>query len=465
MAPVISKAYAMGKEKRVDEAYETLLPFFERNELPGYFREVAGWTIYRYVKAHFASLLPSQASAILGYYLHVCQHEPDMLHSYIMVVAVNYKKQHMQEFPFASFCRSWGLDTFRDEDYLPAKASAAKGTAITYQSLAVKVATCLYKELKQRQAPDAAREFLPFFDTLLAKCPDYEYTSLYIANLHAWCGEKDAAIAMFKGMLATNPQWYQWKHLGDLLEARLKISCYCKALTMMAKEEYVGGIHLALAGMLRDDDPQQAACELEKYASTYKRNGWRMKAEAYELENALKGVTPSPAGNAFYAKNTSEAEDYAYGDLPQDEFVYTGKRPNSMGKMRACLENRAKRLHIKSPLTPLLMKASIGSVFLCRYRLVSNRPILLSAHATRKKLELYQKEGKRPRGTGEAEAREVEGLVKIRDGQPFAFVGNYYIPPSLRQSAQLTNGQRIRAKVVCQPDGRWRAVKISVSKL
>ena len=37
IAPVIAKAYKLGKEQKYDEAYQFLLPHFEAKEIPSFF--------------------------------------------------------------------------------------------------------------------------------------------------------------------------------------------------------------------------------------------------------------------------------------------------------------------------------------------------------------------------------------------------------------------------------------------
>lgn len=467
---VISNAYQLGKAHKTDEAYETLRPCLERDEVPTFFCEPAGWTIYRYVKEKLSTLLPTQAKDIFGYYLRFCAHKPNMVHSYMLLLAMTYKKLHMQEFPFTDFCRAWDLTCFRDEDYVATKGTSADGKPVVFQSLAVRAATLLYKELKGTQSPQLATEFLPFFATVLQRCPDYEFTPLYIANLHAWKGDKDTSIRMFKKMLVDDQQWYVWKHLGDLMEENIRLSCYCKALTLMDKEEYIGEIHLALASMLINSHPEQAAYELQAYVDTYQRNGWRIKAVAYELRKQLGSAVPSHDGKAFYGQHATAAEDFVYGDCFEAELVFNGIKPNAKGKPRACLSNHKKHLFARVPPTPLLKKAKEGDRFDCRYIAAKGHVVLLTINATGKHIDIPGSHPTKNHAPIPAnhpttkpaanEERTVEGKVRIKDGQPFAFLDRYYISPRLRQSCGLVDGQFVKAVAVQQQDGRWRVTKI-----
>lgn len=459
MGAVISMVYKLGKEKKVDEAYETLRPYLERDEVPAYFCQPVGWTIYRYIKEKHSQLLPVDAARIFGYYLNICERRPELVHSYIMILAVEYKKMHPQEFSFVDFCRSWGLDNFREEDYISSKATLQDGKSVTYQSLAVRVATLLYKDLKRTRAAEDAREFIPFFNTVLCKCPDYEFTPLYIANLHAWSGDKDTAIAMFKRMLVNKQQWYLWKHLGDLLDKNLRLSCYCKTLSLTDKEDYIGEIHLALSSLLLASDRGQAAYELQCYVSTYQKNGWRLRPEAFEIKKALDDAVPSANASLFYDQKSVDAEQFVFADFPEDEFVYTGTAVNRSGKIRACLNNRKEHVFVKVQITPLLQKANKGDVFLCRYNKIG-RMTILTMHPTGNNVKMESIDVLSKHEQIKGETRMVEGKVRIRADKPFAFLDNCYIPPYLRQSANLVKGQAIRAKAVRQQNDKWRIVEI-----
>lgn len=458
ISDVISKVYSLGKEHKTDEAYKTLRPYLERDEVPTCFCQSAGWAIYRYVKEKLSTLLPEQARTIFSYYLNFCSHKPDMVHSYMLILAMMYTKLHMQEFPFIEFCRAWNLNNLRAEDYVSTEGKGADGKPIIFQSLAIRTATLLYKEIKSHPSSENAREFMPFFENMLQRCPDYEFTPLYIANLHAWQGDKETAIAMLKRMLIKKQEWYLWQHLGDLMDDKIKLSCYCKALTMIDKEEYIGKIHLALSSLLASQCPEQAAYELQAYVNTYQRNGWKCNAEAYDIMKQLSSVTPAINGKSFYLQHMAVAEDFVFSEYPQDEFVFTGVRTNAKGKPRACLGNRKKRLFVKIPLTPPLKKAKEGELFACRYNTQGGHTNLLTLHPTGKHLSINM--GKPTSQPVANEESVVEGKVRIRPDKPFAFLDKYYISPRLRQSFSLVDGQIIKAVVTQQQDGRWRVVKI-----
>lgn len=381
IAPVIAKAYKLGKEQKFVEAYQVLMPHFEAKEIPSYFEEPCGWTIYRYIKNNEDKLSSLEIRKALSFYLNFASCKPSNLHSCIMIQAVNLEKKHENDFRFIEFCLMWKLESLRDEDFLSEKGTTDNGKSVEFQSLAEKVATRLYKELKSRHTEEFVNELFPFFLTIKEKCPSNRFIGMYIAQLYNWQGNTDRAVDEYKHILRTTPEWFIWKHLGDICEeTEVRISLYCKAMTMMGKEEYIGELRLGLANLLLDTNKEQAAYEVERYMKTYKDNRWNIPGDAYLLQNKLLGITPSAQAKLFYRNNIDKAEEFAYSDIPVKELTYNGIVKNHAGKEKVNLVNKRKKISVRTTLTPLLRKASVGDVFLVRLYESQNRKIVLTIH-------------------------------------------------------------------------------------
>ena len=392
IAPNIAKAYKLGKEQKYEEAYQVLLPHFEAKEIPSYFEEPCGWTIYRYLKNNEDRLSSRDVRKALAFYLTFASCKPSLLHSCIMIQAANLEKKHENDFKFIEFCLMWKLESLRNEDFLSEKGTTENGKSIEFQSLAEKVATRLYKELKQRHTIEFVNELYSFFATIKEKCPNNRFIGMYIAQLYYWQGNTERAIAEYKHILRTTPEWFIWKHLGDVCEDKeVRISLYCKAITMTGKDEYIGEVRLALANLLLDTNKEQAVYEVEQYMRTYKGNGWNIVGDAYLLQNKLLGITPSTQAKQFYRNNIDKAEEFAYSDIPVEELTFSGIVTNHAGKERANLINKRKKIHVRTPLMPLLKKASVGDVFLVRVYESQKRKIALTIHPTKKNSKANKK--------------------------------------------------------------------------
>ncbi len=461
IAPDIAKAYQLGKDKKYDEAYQVLLPHFEAKEIPFYFEETCGWTIYRYLKAYEGKLSSLEMRKALASYLSFASYKPSVLHSCIMMQAANLKKKHENDFRFVEFCQMWKLDSLRDEDFLPAKGSTANGKSIEFQSLAENVATRLYKELKTRHTVEFVNELFPFFVTIKEKCPNNRFIRMYIAQLYYWQGDTQKAIDEYKSILRVTPEWFIWKHLGDICEDdEVKISLYCKAMTMMGKEEYIGELRLGLANLILDSNKEQAAYEVDQYVKTYKANGWKISGDAYLLQNKLLGVVPSNQAKQFYRNNIAKAEEFAYSDIPVEELSYHGIVSNHAGKEKACLVNKQKQIFIRTSVTPLLRKASAGDVFSVRVYESQNRKIALTIHPTGKRDE-SQKDRKPHNEPNSADACTISGTISFPAQGEFCFIDHlYFVPEKITKANNLKTGDLVNAKAKKMPDGRWRVVSI-----
>lgn len=460
IAPDIAKAYQLGKEQKYDEAYQVLVPLLEAKEIPSYFEEPCGWAIYRYLKTNEDKLSSKDIKKALAFYLTFATCKPSILHSCIMIQAVNLEKKHENDFKFIEFCQMWKLESLRDEDFVSEKGTTESGKSIEFQSLAENVATRLYKELKKRHTEEFVNELFPFFETVKEKCPNNRFIGMYLAQLYYWQSNTGRAIAEYKVLLRTAPEWFIWKHLGDICgDNEIRISLYCKAMTMMGKEEYIGELRLGLANLLLDTNKEQAAYEIEQYMKTYKDNGWKIAGDVYLLQNKLLGVAPSAQAKQFYQNNIEKAEEFAYSDIRAVELTYTGVETNHAGKERASLVNKQKKIFVRTSLTPLLRKASVGDVFQVRVYDFNKRKIVLTIHPTDKK-DCQMGVNKKPH-TNDTDVCTISGKVSVPAHGDFCFIDHqYFVPEKLAKANNLKEGDTVKAKAKQLPDGRWRIVSI-----
>ena len=355
IAPEVAKAYKLGREQKYDEAYHTLLPHFEAKEIPSFFEEPCGWTIYRYLKNNENKLPSFEIRKALSYYLAFASCRPSTLHSCLMMLAVNLEKKHENDFRFIEFCLMWNLGSLRNEDFKSTIIKTEGGKDIEYQSLAEDVATRLYREMKSRHKEEFATNLLPYFDKVKEKCPGNRFIHMYIAQLLYWQGNIEESITAYKAILRNSPEWYIWKNLGDIVDTNeLRISFYCKALTMIGKDDFIGDLRFKLATLLLDCNKEQAAYEIEQYINTYKANNWNIVGDVYIMQGKLRSVTPSSQPKAFYRDNIEAAENYVYSDIPIEELILTEIFKNHAGKERAKLSNKEKHIEVRTSLTPLL---------------------------------------------------------------------------------------------------------------
>ena len=461
IAPEVAKAYQLGKEQKYVEAYNVLVPYFEAKEIPTYFEEPCGWTIYRYLKNNENKLSSLEIRKALAFYLSFASCKPSTLHSCVMVQAANLEKKFENDFRFIEFCQMWNLNSFREEDFIAAKGTTESGKSIEFKSLAENVATRLYKELKSRHTEEFVDQLFPFFLTVKEKCPENRFIGMYIAQLYYWQNKKEKSIEEYKNILKTAPEWFVWKNLGDICEEKdIRISLYCKAMTMMEKDEYVGDIRLSLVNLLLETNKEQAAFEIEQYMRTYKEKGWKIAGEVYMLQNRLSGVTPSNQARKFYRDNVEEAENYVYSDIPVYELTYKGIVTNKAGKKKANLVNKQENIYICASVTNQLRKASVGEVFLARVFQKDKKQIALTIHPSGKRVEVTTKR-QANKQLGNSDIASICGIVSLPAQGNFCFIDHqYYVPEKFAKANELKEGDRVNAKAKKMPDGRWRVISI-----
>ncbi len=465
--PIIDNARALTTARRYEEAYQSLLPYIESREVPDRFLMNCGWVIYYYLKLQKESRQSIELRKAFALYFIVCQPAASLLHSLVMVQAVNLEKKHENDFKFVEFCQMWHLDCLREEDFARQTVKTDDGKTFEYNSLAEDVATRLYKEMKQRHTPHFAKSLLPFMERVAQKCPQNKFVPMYVAQMWLWAGDREKAVEMYQKILQNTPDWYLWKNLGEIVDDDDdRISFFCKALTMQGKEEFVGDLHLALARLLVDKNPPQALYEVNRYIGTYQRNNWGISDEVRVLADRLHGVAPETQPKAFYQANVERAEAFVYEGLPEVEVTYTGTFRNSAGKMRAGLSGGKYKVSVGQGAFPELANAEPGDMFRARLLSSDHRWMVLTLHATGKKnpagVPAQRDKNQQPaKNLAKAEKKTVTGVVSLPRNGEFAFIDrHYYVPAGLRKKAQLQEGQAVTAQVVRQPDGRWRVISI-----
>ena len=314
--------------------------------------------------------------------------------------------------------------------------------------------------MKSRHTEEFVNDLFPFFLTIKEKCPRNRFVGMYIAQLYYWLNDIEKAIAEYKKILRTAPEWFIWKHLGDICEdTDVKISMYCKAMTMMGKDEYIGELRMNLASLLLEQNKEHAAYEIEQYMKTYKENGWKISGDVYLLQSKVQGIVPSTQAKQFYRNNIEKAEDFAYSDIPVEELTYNGIVTNHAGKEKASLVSKRKKIFVRTSLTPQLRKANVGDVFLVRVCEHQKRTIALTIHPTDKKNVQSTNKPSTKQG-GEADVT-VSGVVSFPAQGEFCFIDHqYFVSEKLTKANNLKAGDSVKAKAKKMPDGRWRVVSI-----
>lgn len=150
-------------------AYNTVQQMIAQpNQIAPMLHEQLGWVIYRYVKSIEKEENSYNVRCQLRDYLRLSNDKPSLLHSCIMLFALNFRRTH-NDFVFHQFVKMWNIYKFRDEDFHPQK----KDGGIEYQPLACEAAQASYESIVSRndKTVETIRWLYQFHVLLTTKYP------------------------------------------------------------------------------------------------------------------------------------------------------------------------------------------------------------------------------------------------------------------------------------------------------
>lgn len=377
-APVITKTWAAYRAKDYETAYALIHSGLDEGDIPSLFAPTCVWVIYQHVKRNKETISFHEFQLAADFFLHKVDKKPDFSRSLFLGLAVEVTKRYA-DFNFINFCIAFDLSALRDEDFKGSDYTTDDGKTIHYDSLAEKAACRIYNCMKKHHDIPTVEQIIPFFMSVMEKCPANRFINMYISLAYCWTGRVSEAFATFKQILTTDPQWYIWKNM--MLAARNedeKIAFCCKAMSMVGDEKFKGNLHLQLAFLTKDSRPDIAAAELESYMHTYRLNRWNISGDAYLLEAALAGTAKSAEIHTFRRQYAHKAEEIIYSDIRPIKMTYTKSVRLANGKTKAILTATRSKMSIKVAEGAIGKRCKPGSVFSVRYSREGGRTNVLT---------------------------------------------------------------------------------------
>lgn len=377
-APVITKTWAAYRAKDYETAYALIRPGLDEGDIPSLFAPTCVWVIYQHVKRNKETISFHEFQLAAAFFLHKVDKKPDLSRSLFLHLAIEVTKRYA-DFNFIDFCIAFDLSALRDEDFKGSDYTTDDGKTIHYDSLAEKTACRIYNCMKKRHDIPTVEQILPFFMSVMEKCPANRFIKMYISLAYCWTGRVSEAFATFKQILTTDPQWYIWKNM--MLAARNedeKIAFCCKAMSMVGDEKFKGNLHLQLAFLTKDSRPDIAAAELESYMHTYRLNRWNISGDAYLLEAALAGTAKSAEIHTFRRQYAHKAEEIIYSGIRPIKMTYTKSVRLANGKTKAILTATRSKMSIKVAEGAIGKRCKPGSMFSVRYSREGGRTNVLT---------------------------------------------------------------------------------------
>jgi hypothetical protein len=290
---------------------------------------------------------------------------PSHWNSEVLKIAERFMDEQ-DSWRFIYFFKAWNYENLIDTDWKEEKDD--KGN--TYKPLAVKAAKKCYEFLKNMQQRDVelVNWLSSYFDVVIERAEKDEWTLRQRGIIYVWQQQYSHAINVYKSLLLElSDKYYIWSELATCIRDNneLKIGLLSKSLLLEHKEEFLGNIHLLLAGtLLQERMKAEALFELNSYKIYREKEGKGLTAKYNDLIQQIGFLDILPESNkSLYVKYASKAEEYAFSEIEAKEITLVDRWENE-GKTRCTFtDGETVTFQVNAKQLPFLLKAKFGTVY------------------------------------------------------------------------------------------------------
>jgi len=342
------------------------------------------------------------------------------------------------------FADWWDFSNFRPEDFQKEILPDGKEImAIAEQGYITYAKHLLPKHIHDDEVVfdrEKAQEFLPKLAKLSEQYPQFQYPPYFQAKLLVALGDQENVLsALMPFAKKKKNDFWVWEVLADAFsnDEDKVFAFYCKALSCNSPEEMLVGLRQRMAALfIKRRLFNEARTEIELLVSARNSKRFRIPSEVmhWQSESWYTNAAASKNNKNFYSNYISLAEGCFYTDIPEEtvivEFV------NSDKKMLSYIATETKTGFFKYDRFLKLVK--VGDVLGVRFQSTPvNRPSLVYTVRTIEDHIFKEKFYKR-----------TEGIVQIKEGSSFGFLGNAFIHPSLIIKYKLVNNSPLVAYIM-----------------
>jgi hypothetical protein len=349
-----------------------------------------------------------------------------------------FYKVHKEWDAFPEFVEWWNLENFRSEDYLKEKLPDGKEIISLAERGYIGYAKCLLEKLnnalpdEKEKALESLKVFLPKLDNLINTHPEYLYPPYFKAKILLILGNEENILSVFLPFARSKvTEFWMWDLLADIFheDEEKQIACLCKALTCKTPPDFLIKVRFKLAVILvRRKEYALAKTEIREIITVRESNNWQVPAQIENWTGAAwySEVQEGKDNHAFYNQFLQIAEEILFGEIQEEiavvEFVNRDK------KILNFIISKEKTGFFRY--ASYLKKVEIGDRLLVRLEGKGQ-----DAHYT----PLTLKSTLLP--ASKEILKEFEGVLQIRPGQTFGFVGDIFIGPDIINKNALSDGQ------------------------
>ncbi len=296
-------------------------------------------------------------------------------HSEILKIANRFMIDE-NAYRFIDFMREWNGDgNLSDQDWLKEKDDDGN----EYPSLAVMSAKKCFEIVKNDYRRKNDNDTISWLKSLYSQVIEHDtnddWSIRNYATLSLWEGSIDDAISSYKKLLINKgDKYYLWSELADCInDNNLRIGLLLKAKNQERNEDFLGDVHLSLAGAwISESYYNTARRELDIYVKHRNEKGWSVSDTYRRLINDCS-LNENNKQQPDFDKYILLAEDYVYSDYEWHNYVLTDKWVIEGKEHCSFYDGESLFFSVKSKRFNILEKAKLGDVFSARCQIVEKK--------------------------------------------------------------------------------------------
>jgi|GEM_PF-3483083 putative uncharacterized protein (fragment) len=448
---LIKTANALSKEGNYFEAIK-IFKSLDVNHCNDIEKNLYGWAIYRFIK-NTENLSINDFKHFLFDYLKLDLPKPSLLHSLILIACLKFlDKDAPDNFNFINFIKIWGINSFRDDDFISSEFKNTDGKTIKFPCLASNMLRkCAQYALKQGGYLGDMKPLMAFYLEALKRIKNDIWLQRDCALILNKLGKNDEAAKIYKDLFKElSGATYYWGEFGDFFfssNVDLAIGMYSKALLSKNDEIFIVNIRMKLATLLiKKGEFSRARFELEKYKQTKQH----LDKNFFILYNNVKNYDPSASNTDFYKRTQAILEEYLYTDLKVVDCVFYDSYTDANTNARYCCFTDFNETNFKIKENKLKNK-NLNLLSCYGFKVIDGKPIEQSIKPSDKQISDLN--------IGPA-FKKVGGkiTIKSKDDRRFGFLKNIYIPQKFLEKFNIT--QDCLAKMVYKFDPKTKINRI-----
>jgi hypothetical protein len=379
-------------------------------------------------------------------------HKPSESYSYLLKA---FQKSSKVWWQYAAFVEWWGLEHLRPEDYIPEEMPDGKRSMALAEQVAIGYARKLVEPPVDREKVEA---FLPFLDQLIHDHPEYQYPPYFKGKLLLAIDDNENVFSAFLPFARKKQtEFWIWEQLAETFPTTdiRYAACLCRALLCRSEPQFLGKVRTKLAEwLIANQQLPEAKTEIEAIAAVYEAEGWRLNPalQIRMMDDWYQNTTALPDNRALYTKFQDLAEEILFGDVPEElvvvDFVNRDK------DVLYFVGDDGKHGGLKYG--KRLRNVRIGDLILVRF----------SGESRDGMYRVFTLKTA-PKEIASDLRRTFEGVISIRNGQPFGFVDKVFVEPEMVKKFKLSDGKTVKGDCILSWNKKqerltWKAISINL---